>query len=72
MMYVVSLNRHVQVATNFYSSNMNVGIVNFLPLLKRLDECISYVESNPMYVESTVYLLKFHQLQVNKFNYWEL
>ncbi|KAJ7980515.1 conserved oligomeric Golgi complex subunit 3-like [Quillaja saponaria] len=32
-------------------------------LLKRLDECISYVESNPQYAESSVYLLKFKQLQ---------
>ncbi|RVW77045.1 Conserved oligomeric Golgi complex subunit 3 [Vitis vinifera] len=42
---------------------MNVGNENFLPLLKRLDECISYVESNPQYAESSVYLVKFRQLQ---------
>ncbi|EOY30133.1 Sec34-like family protein isoform 4 [Theobroma cacao] len=42
---------------------MNVGNANFLPLLKRLDECISYVENNPQYAESSVYLLKFRQLQ---------
>ncbi|KAF5962122.1 hypothetical protein HYC85_003331 [Camellia sinensis] len=52
------------VATNFYSPNMNVANGNFLPLLKRLDECISYVESNPQYAESSVYLVKFRQLQV--------
>ncbi|XP_042485003.1 conserved oligomeric Golgi complex subunit 3 [Macadamia integrifolia] len=51
------------VATNFYSTNMNVGNGKFLPLLKRLDECISYVESNPQYAESGVYLVKFRQLQ---------
>ncbi|PPD86759.1 hypothetical protein GOBAR_DD16299 [Gossypium barbadense] len=51
------------VTSNFYSPNMNVGNANFLPLLKRLDECISYVENNPQYAESSVYLLKFHQLQ---------
>ncbi|XP_077236497.1 sec34-like family protein isoform X2 [Tasmannia lanceolata] len=51
------------VATNFYSPNMKVGGGHFLPLLKRLDECISYVESNPQYAESTVYLVKFRQLQ---------
>ncbi|XP_057961848.1 conserved oligomeric Golgi complex subunit 3 isoform X2 [Malania oleifera] len=50
-------------ATNFYSPNMNVGNGNFFPLLKRLDECISYVESNPQYAESSVYLVKFQQLQ---------
>ncbi|CAN0920500.1 Conserved oligomeric Golgi complex subunit 3 [Linum grandiflorum] len=42
---------------------MNVGNGNFLPLLKRLDECIAYVETNPQYAESSVYLLKFRQLQ---------
>ncbi|XP_012451198.1 conserved oligomeric Golgi complex subunit 3 [Gossypium raimondii] len=51
------------VTSNFYSPNMNVGNANFLPLLKRLDECISYVENNPQYAESSVYLLKFRQLQ---------
>ncbi|XP_022754751.1 conserved oligomeric Golgi complex subunit 3-like isoform X2 [Durio zibethinus] len=51
------------ITSNFYSPNMNVGNVNFLPLLKRVDECIMYVENNPQYAESSVYLLKFHQLQ---------
>ncbi|PSS24690.1 Conserved oligomeric Golgi complex subunit 3 like [Actinidia chinensis var. chinensis] len=51
------------VATNFHSPNMNVANGNFLPLLKRLDECIAYVESNPQYAESSVYLVKFRQLQ---------
>ncbi|PPS17800.1 hypothetical protein GOBAR_AA02823 [Gossypium barbadense] len=51
------------ITSNFYSPNMNVGNANFLPLLKRLDECILYVENNPQYAESSVYLLKFCQLQ---------
>ncbi|CAN7130207.1 unnamed protein product [Brassica rapa subsp. narinosa] len=51
------------ISSNFYSPNMNVSNSNFLPLLKRLDECISYIESNPQYAESSVYLLKFRQLQ---------
>ncbi|KAF2285121.1 hypothetical protein GH714_037969 [Hevea brasiliensis] len=51
------------IATNFYSAKVNVGSENFLPLLKRLDDCISYVESNPQYAESSIYLLKFRQLQ---------
>jgi len=50
MMYVVSLNSSMQVATNFYSPNMNVGNENFLPLLKRLDECISWVLNHVIYV----------------------
>ncbi|KAK4755603.1 hypothetical protein SAY87_009360 [Trapa incisa] len=51
------------IASNFHAPSMNVGNENFLPLLKRLDECISYVESNPQYAESGVYLVKFRQLQ---------
>lgn len=51
------------VATSFYSSNINVASENFLPRLKKLDECISYVENNPQYAESGVYLVKFCQLQ---------
>lgn len=51
------------VATSFYSPSMSVSNDNFLPLLKRLDECISYVESNPQYAECSVYLVKFRQLQ---------
>ncbi|XP_022750025.1 conserved oligomeric Golgi complex subunit 3-like isoform X3 [Durio zibethinus] len=51
------------ITSNFYSPNMNVGNANFLPLLKRLDECITYVANNPQYAESSVYLLKFRQLQ---------
>ncbi|KAJ6823791.1 conserved oligomeric Golgi complex subunit 3-like [Iris pallida] len=51
------------ISTNFYSSNMNIGSSEFLPLLKRLDDCISYVEGNPQYAESGVYLVKFRQLQ---------
>ncbi|XP_062081122.1 conserved oligomeric Golgi complex subunit 3-like [Humulus lupulus] len=42
---------------------MNVVNENFLPLLKRLNDCIAYVENNPQYAESGVYLLKFRQLQ---------
>ncbi|XP_022940755.1 conserved oligomeric Golgi complex subunit 3 [Cucurbita moschata] len=47
----------------FYSPNMSVGNENFLPMLKRLDDCILFAESNPQYAESSVYLLKFRQLQ---------
>ncbi|XP_020593355.1 conserved oligomeric Golgi complex subunit 3 [Phalaenopsis equestris] len=50
-------------SSSFYSPNMSIGNGQFLPLLKRLDDCISYVESNPQYAESAVYLVKFRQLQ---------
>ncbi|KAJ3704870.1 hypothetical protein LUZ61_008575 [Rhynchospora tenuis] len=51
------------VSTSFYAPNMNIGNDQFLPLLKQLDDCISYVESNPQYAESGVYLVKFRQIQ---------
>ncbi|KAL6859379.1 hypothetical protein ACP4OV_017638 [Aristida adscensionis] len=51
------------VSSSFYSQNMTIGNEQFLPLLKRLDDCISYVENNPQYAESAVYLVKFRQLQ---------
>ncbi|XP_039127489.1 conserved oligomeric Golgi complex subunit 3 isoform X2 [Dioscorea cayenensis subsp. rotundata] len=51
------------ISGSFYSSNMTIGSEQFFPLLKRLDDCISYVESNPQYAESGVYLVKFRQLQ---------
>ncbi|XP_044962426.1 conserved oligomeric Golgi complex subunit 3 isoform X2 [Hordeum vulgare subsp. vulgare] len=50
-------------STSFYSQTMNIGNGQFLPLLKRLDDCILYVENNPLYAESAVYLVKFRQLQ---------
>ncbi|XP_010687595.2 conserved oligomeric Golgi complex subunit 3 [Beta vulgaris subsp. vulgaris] len=56
------------ISTSFYSQSMNVGNQDFLPLLKRLDDCISYVESNPQYAESSVYLVKFRQLQSRALN----
>ncbi|KAG0477659.1 hypothetical protein HPP92_012378 [Vanilla planifolia] len=52
------------VSSHFYSPNVSIKNGQFLPLLKRLDDCISYVESNPQYSESGVYLVKFRQLQV--------
>ncbi|CAN6845021.1 unnamed protein product [Brassica oleracea] len=53
------------ISSNFYSPNMSVSNSNFVPLLKRLDECIS----NPQYAESSVYLLKFRQLQASRMNF---
>lgn len=51
------------IATQFYAPTMSVGSSHFLPLLKRLDECISYVANNPQYADASVYLVKFKQLQ---------
>lgn len=52
-----------KIATQFYSPTMSVASGHFLPLLKRLDECISYVSNNPQYADSGVYAVKFRQLQ---------
>lgn len=52
-----------KIATKFHAPTMSVGSSHFLPLLKRLDECISYVGSNLQYADSNVYLVKFRQLQ---------
>ena len=51
------------ISTQFHAPTMSVGSSHFLPLLKRLDECISYVTNNPQYADSSVYLVKFKQLQ---------
>ncbi|KAL9688183.1 hypothetical protein QQ045_032600 [Rhodiola kirilowii] len=51
------------VSSSFYAPNI-CWKWKFLPLLIRLDDCISYVECNPQYAESSVYLVKFRQLQV--------
>eukprot|EP00850_Spirogloea_muscicola_P001883 SM000007S20843 [mRNA] locus=s7:535084:547309:+ [translate_table: standard] len=52
-----------KIAAQFHSASMTVGSGHFLPLLKRLDECISYVGNNPQYADSNIYLVKFRQLQ---------
>lgn len=51
------------IATQVYSPTISVASGHFLPLLKRLDECISYVSNNPQYADSGVYIVKFRQLQ---------
>lgn len=51
------------IATQFHAPTMSVASGHFLPLLKRLDECISYVTNNPQYADSSTYLVKFRQLQ---------
>ncbi|GAB2291595.1 Golgi transport complex subunit 3 [Dionaea muscipula] len=56
------------IATIFYSPSLSLGDENFFPLLKRLDDCITYVESNPQYAESNIYLVKFRQLQSRALN----
>jgi hypothetical protein len=40
-----------------------VDSADFLPLLKRLDDCIAYVAANPQYADAATYAVKFRQLQ---------
>ncbi|GMH44082.1 hypothetical protein BSKO_12016 [Bryopsis sp. KO-2023] len=43
---------------------MEAGEVEpYLPLLKRLDECITYVTGHPQYAESSLYASQFRRLQ---------
>eukprot|EP00884_Botryococcus_braunii_P022753 jgi/Botrbrau1/9161/Bobra.160_3s0033.1 len=50
-------------AAHFHSANLAVDSETFMPLLQRLDECITYVTSNPQYADSSSYAGKFRQLQ---------
>lgn len=47
----------------FQSAAGSVDSADFLPLLRRLDECIAYVGSNPQYADAATYAVKFRQLQ---------
>mmetsp|Transcript_38034 Transcript_38034/g.90364 ORF Transcript_38034/g.90364 Transcript_38034/m.90364 type:complete len:779 (+) Transcript_38034:255-2591(+) len=51
------------IAAKFHSASLSVEGPHFLPMLKRLDECITFVSSNPQYAESATYQAKFRQLQ---------
>lgn len=46
----------------FHTGSLAVGGEHFLPLLKRLDECIAYVNSNLHYADASSFALKFRQL----------
>ncbi|XP_037284868.2 conserved oligomeric Golgi complex subunit 3 isoform X2 [Rhipicephalus microplus] len=45
------------------SPDISVLSETFIPMLTRLDECISYLESNPQYKEAGAYLVKFKHMQ---------
>lgn len=47
----------------FHTAAGSVDSANFLPLLRRLDNCISYVAANPQYADAATYAVKFRQLQ---------
>lgn len=50
-------------ALQFQSTAGSVDSADFLPLLKRLDDCIAYVAANPQYADAATYAVKFRQLQ---------
>ncbi|KAL9965707.1 hypothetical protein ACROYT_G029547 [Oculina patagonica] len=43
------------------SPTVSVTSESFVPMLARLDECISFISSNPQFKESPVYLVRFKQ-----------
>lgn len=47
----------------FHTAASSVDSADFLPLLRRLDDCISYVAANPQYADAASYAVKFRQLQ---------
>lgn len=50
-------------ALQFQSAAGTVDSADFLPLLRRLDDCIAYVAANPQYADAATYAVKFRQLQ---------
>ncbi|KAA6429125.1 MAG: conserved oligomeric Golgi complex subunit 3-like [Trebouxia sp. A1-2] len=52
-----------RVSAQFHSASLAVDSDSFLPLLERLDECITYVSNNPQYADASSYASKFRQLQ---------
>eukprot|EP00887_Chlorella_sp_A99_P004229 scaffold15.g4229.t1 len=52
-----------RVAAQFHAASVSPDSTDFLPLLKRLDDCIAYVAANPQYADASTYALKFRQLQ---------
>lgn len=52
-----------RVSAQFHSAALAVDSDSFLPLLERLDDCITYVSNNPQYADASSYASKFRQLQ---------
>lgn len=51
-------------ANHFASAAANPDSADLMPLLHKLDECISYVAANPQYADAVTYANKFRQLQL--------
>jgi hypothetical protein len=50
--------------TDFHKLAPNAGHADLIPLLNRLDECLTYMSSNPQYMDTLSYTLRLRQLQV--------
>lgn len=51
-------------ANQFASAAAAPDSADLMPLLHKLDECISYVAANPQYADAVTYANKFRQLQL--------
>lgn len=51
-------------ASQFASAAAAPDSADLMPLLHKLDECISYVAANPQYADAVTYANKFRQLQL--------
>lgn len=51
-------------ANQFASAAANPDSADLMPLLHKLDECVSYVAANPQYADAVTYANKFRQLQL--------
>lgn len=52
-----------KVMTDFHLTRAQASGVQLMSLLQRLDECISFINRHPQYVESETYAMKFRQIQ---------
>lgn len=50
----------------FNAAQLSLDPDQLIGLLKRLDDCMAYVASNPQYADASQYSAKFRQLQVGK------
>lgn len=52
-----------QVANKLQSTNVDVESDSFLSMVKKLDECITFIGDHPQYTDSAAYVAKFRHLQ---------
>uniref|UniRef100_A0A8D0L9W8 Conserved oligomeric Golgi complex subunit 3 n=1 Tax=Sphenodon punctatus TaxID=8508 RepID=A0A8D0L9W8_SPHPU len=52
---------HVGIPTKLNSPTLSVNSEGFIPMLAKLDDCITYISSHPNFKDYPVYLIKFKQ-----------